>query len=59
MANTRCFFKTGTSTVTAAPGDSHPLAVDERFYFRVPDGHTHIAVIRDGSDGNITICAVK
>jgi hypothetical protein len=58
MANQRCFFRTGDSAVTASAGNSHPLAADERFYFRVPAGHTHIAFIRDTADGNITICAV-
>lgn len=58
MASQRCFFVTGTSAVVAAPGTAHPLAADERFYFRVPAGHTHIAFIRDTSDGNLTICPV-
>lgn len=58
MATQRCFFRTGDSTVTAAAGTSHPLAADERFYFRVPAGHTHIAYIQDSAAGNITICAV-
>ena len=58
MPNTRCFFVTGSSTVTAAAGSAHPLAQDERFYFRVPAGHTHIAFIRDTADGFINICPV-
>lgn len=58
MATQRCFFRTGDNAVVAAAGTSHPLATDERFYFRVPAGHTHIAYIRDTADGNITICAV-
>lgn len=58
MANTRAFFRTGDGTVTAAAGTSHPLAADERFYLRVPAGHTHIAFVRDSADGNITICPV-
>lgn len=58
MANTRCYFMTGNSSVTAAAGTSHPLATDERFYFRVPAGHTHIAYIRDSADGFISIVPV-
>lgn len=58
MAEQRCFFLTGSSTVEAAASTSHPLAADERFYFKVPEGHTHIACIRSSTDGNITICAV-
>ena len=58
MANNRCFFMTGNLSVTAAAGTSHPLAGDERFYFRVPAGHTHIAYIRDSSDGFISIVPV-
>ena len=58
MATQRCFFLTGSSSVVATAGSSHPLAQDERFYFRVPAGHTHIAYIRDTTDGNMTICAV-
>jgi hypothetical protein len=47
-ATQRCFFLTGDSSVTAVnttglTNMSHPLAADERFYFRVPAGHTHIA----------------
>lgn len=58
MTNSRCFFMTGNSSVTAAAGTSHPLAGDERFYFRVPAGHTHIAYIRDTADGFISIVPV-
>lgn len=58
MANTRCYFMTGSSSVTASAGTSHPLAVDERFYFRVPAGHTHVAYIRDSADGFISIVPV-
>lgn len=58
MANTRCFFLTGSSTVVAAAGTSHPLAADERFYLRVPAGHTHIAYIRDTADGAISVVPV-
>ena len=63
MATQRCFFLTGNSTVTAVnttgtSNTSHPLAADERFYFRVPAGHTHIAYIRDSADGRITIMPV-
>ena len=58
MSSSRCFFQTGDGTVVAAAGTSHPLAVDERFYLRVPAGHTHIAFIRDTADGFITICPV-
>jgi uncharacterized cupin superfamily protein len=58
MANTRCYFMTGNSSVTAAAGTSHPLATDERFYFRVPAGHTHIAYIRDSADGFISVVPV-
>lgn len=58
MASTRCFFRSGDSSITAAAGASHPLAADERFHLRVPAGHTHIAYIRDSSDGNITIVPV-
>jgi hypothetical protein len=57
-ASTRCFFRSGDSSITAAAGASHPLAADERFHLRVPAGHTHIAYIRDSSDGNITIVPV-
>ena len=63
MATQRCFFLTGDSSVTATnttglTNMSHPLAADERFYFRVPAGHTHIAYIRDSADGFITIMPV-
>ena len=63
MATQRCFFLTGDSSVTAVnttglTNMSHPLAADERFYFRVPAGHTHIAFIRDSSDGFISIMPV-
>jgi len=59
MANTNCFFLTGASAaVTAAAGTAHPLASGERFYLRVPAGHTHLAVIRESTDGFITVCAV-
>lgn len=63
MATQRCFFLTGDSSVTAVnttglTNMSHPLATDERFYFRVPAGHTHIAYIRDSADGFITIMPV-
>lgn len=63
MATQRCFFQTGDSSVTAVnttglTNMSHPLAADERFYFRVPAGHTHIAYIRDSADGFITIMPV-
>ena len=63
MATNRCFFLTGNSTVTAVnttgtSNMSHPLAADERFYFRVPAGHTHIAYIRESADGFISIMPV-
>lgn len=63
MATNRCFFLTGDGSVTAVnttglTNMSHPLAADERFYFRVPSGHTHIAYIRDSADGFITIMPV-
>ena len=63
MATQRCFFQTGDSSVTAVNTTGltnmpHPLAADERFYFRVPAGHTHIAYIRDSADGFITIMPV-
>ena len=58
MATNRCFFLTGDNTVTAAAGTSHPLVADERFYLRIPAGHTHIAYIRDTADGFITIMPV-
>lgn len=58
MGTNRLFFVTGDNTVTAAAGTSHPLAADERFYFRVPAGHTHIAFIRDSADGFISIVPV-
>lgn len=63
MATQRCFFLTGDSSVTAVnttglTNMSHPLAADERFYFRVPAGHTHIAYIRDSADGFISIMPV-
>ena len=63
MATQRCFFLTGNSTVTAVnttgtSNMSHPLAADERFYFRVPAGHTHIAYIRESADGFISIMPV-
>lgn len=63
MATQRCFFLTGDSSVTAVnttglTNMSHPLAADERFYLRVPAGHTHIAYIRDSADGFISIMPV-
>ena len=63
MGTNRLFFLTGDSSVTAVnttglTNMSHPLAADERFYFRVPAGHTHIAYIRDSADGFITIMPV-
>ena len=63
MATQRCFFITGDSSVTAVnttglTNMSHPLAADERFYFRVPAGHTHIAYIRESADGFISIIPV-
>lgn len=58
MANNRCFFLTGNSAVVAAAGASHPLAADERFYIRVPVGHTHLAFIRDSVDGFISVVPV-
>ena len=63
MATQRCFFLTGTSSATATnttglTNMSHPLAADERVYFRVPAGHTHIAYIRESADGFISIIPV-
>ena len=63
MATQRCFFLTGDSSVTAVnttgtSNMSHPLAADERFYFRVPAGHTHIAYIHESADGFISIIPV-
>ena len=63
MATQRCFFLTGNGSVTATNATgmsnmSHPLAADERFYFRVPAGHTHIAYIRESADGFISIIPV-
>lgn len=63
MGTNRLFFLTGDSSVTAVnttglTNMSHPLAADERFYFRVPAGHTHIAYIRDSADGFISIMPV-
>lgn len=63
MATQRCFFLTGDSSVTATnttglTNMSHPLAADERFYFRVPAGHTHIAYIHESADGFISIIPV-
>ena len=63
IGTNRLFFLTGDSSVTAVnttglTNMSHPLAADERFYFRVPAGHTHIAYIRDSADGFITIMPV-
>lgn len=58
MATARSFFMTGDSAVVAAAGNSHPLAADERFYIRVPAGHTHIAYIRDSADGFISVVPV-
>jgi hypothetical protein len=58
MATTRCFFRSGDSSIAAAAGTSHPLAADERFHLRIPAGHTHIAYIRDTADGNISIVPV-
>ena len=57
-ATSRCFFLTGDNAVTAAAGTSHPLAADERFYLRIPAGHTHIAYIRESADGFISIIPV-
>lgn len=58
MASARCFFCTGNNTITVAADTGHPLAADERFYLRVPAGHTHIAFIQDQAGGNLTVCAV-
>lgn len=59
MASTRCFFLTGeTGMAAASAGNSHPLAADERFYLRIPAGHTHFRAIRDAADGFITIMPV-
>ena len=63
MATQRCFFLTGNSSVTAVnttgtSNTSHPLAADERFYLRIPAGHTHIAYIRESADGFISIMPV-
>ncbi len=58
MPTVRCFVRTGDGDVTASAGTSHPVASDERFYFRVPPGHTHIAFTRDTADGFITVCPV-
>lgn len=58
MSNTRLFFLTGTSGVIAAPAAAHPLAADERFHFRLPAGHTHIAFVQDAAGGFITYAAV-
>ena len=55
MASTRCFFRSGDSSILAAAGTSHPLVADERFHLRIPAGHTHISYIRDG---NISIVPV-
>mgnify|MGYP000940035836 CR=1 FL=1 len=56
--NTDCFFVTGDNTVTAAAVASHPVSAGERFYIRVPVGHTHIAYIRDTADGFISVVPV-
>jgi hypothetical protein len=58
MSTTRGFFLTGGGAVVAAAGTSHPIAADERFYLRVPAGHTHIAFIRDSAGGFISVVPV-
>jgi hypothetical protein len=60
FASADCFVRTGDNAVTAADdGNSHPLVAGERFYFRVPVAHTHIAAIRATADGVVTIRSVN
>ena len=56
----RVFFRTGTdNTVTASVGAGNQVvAADEKFHFRIPAGHTHIAVIGSGGTGNAVLNAV-
>jgi len=58
MSNTSLFFLTGNNLVAAASNTSHPLNASERFHFKIPTGHTHIAFIRDSVDGFVTIASV-
>lgn len=59
-----CFIKTGVNDqVAAAAGTattdaSHPVAAEERWHFRVPAGHTHIAVICESGTGFLTVMPV-
>ena len=56
----RCFVRFGTSSVTAASNSNGQLILEagERFHLRFAADITHFRVIRDTTDGNVTITAV-
>jgi hypothetical protein len=56
----RAFIRFGDSGVTAATAASGQLIMEagERFHLRLATGITHFRVIRDTTDGNVTITAV-
>ena len=57
--NIRTFFRTGTSGQTAAVAAGHHVVeAGEKFHFRVPADHTHIAVIGDGGTGFAAVVPV-
>lgn len=56
---TRLYARTGDSTVTAALAAAHHvIEAGEKFHWRVPAGHTHVAVIGDGGTGSAIVNAV-
>lgn len=56
---TRVYLRTGDSTISAAVAAAHHVVeAGEKFHWRVPSGHTHIAVIGDGGTGQAIVNAV-
>ena len=59
-ASERCFVRFGDSAVTAAAAGNGQLIMEpgERFHLRLAAGVTHFRVIRDTTDGFLSITAV-
>lgn len=55
----RMYFRTGDAAVTASVAAAHHVVESgEKFHWRVPLGHTHLAVIGDGASGVAIVNAV-
>lgn len=57
-SNAECYFATGDGSIVASAALGHDLNARERWYLRVPEGHTHIAIIGESAGGTLSIVPV-